>query len=110
MFNAVAFNEVSMEWMVVARLQLNKQCAEAYSLSFKKMFSKASANSHYKLGSTLLGVVTDWSDGEINGLKLAVGRDLAEQLLKGCSVHWQRSCQHITDRIVSSKDKAEGIS
>ena len=36
-----------------------------------------------------------------------MGRDLAEQLLKGCSVHWQRSCQHIADRIVSSKDKAK---
>ena len=47
------------------------------------------------------------ADAEINGLKLAVGRDLAEQLLKGCSVHWQRSCQHIADRIVSSKDKAK---
>lgn len=71
------------------------------------MFSKASTDTHFNLGSTLLGVVIDRSDAEINGLKLAVGQDLAEQLLKGCSVHWQRSCQHIADRVISSNDRAK---
>lgn len=56
-----------------------------------------------KLGTTLLGVVIDWSDAEINGLKLVVG----QQLLKGCSVHWQRSCQRIADRVTSSTNKSK---
>lgn len=76
-----------------------------HTLAFKKMFAKASTDANFKFGSTLLGVVTDWSDAEINGLKLAVGQDVAEKLLKGCSVHWQRSCQSIADRVMSSNDR-----
>ena len=49
----------------------------------------------FELGSTLQGVVTDWSDAEINGLKL----------LKGCKVHWQRSCQRVADKVLSSHDR-----
>ena len=83
-----------MEWMVIGRLQLNKQDANAYSLAFKKIFSKCSnSNDSFKVGETLIGIVTDWSDAEINGLKMAIGKDTAEKLLKGCSVHWLRSCK-----------------
>jgi len=32
----------------------------------------------------LMGVVTDWSDAKINGLRMAVGKETAEKLLKGC--------------------------
>ena len=35
-FNAVAFNCTSMEWMVIGRLRLDKQSKEAYSLAFKR--------------------------------------------------------------------------
>ena len=38
---------------------------------------------------TLQGIVTDWSDTEIHGLKIAVGKSIAERLLKGCKVLWQ---------------------
>ena len=31
-----------------------------------------------------MGVVTDWSDAKINGLRMAVGKETAEKLLKGC--------------------------
>ena len=104
-FNAVAFNRVSMEWTVIARLRLDKQSAESYALAFKKLFSKcASTCQDFELGSTLLGVVTDWSDAEISGLKMAVGKKMAESLLKGCKVHWQRSCQRVADKVVSSDD------
>ena len=36
------------------------------------------------------------SDAEENGLKHAVGKELVENLLKGCKVHWNRSCQRST--------------
>ena len=52
-----------------------------------------------------MGVVIDWSDAEAAGLKLAVGEHKAAELLKGCKVHWQRSCQRIANRIASSKNK-----
>ena len=105
-FNAVAFNAVSMEWMVVARVRINKQTSAAYGLAFKKTFDKCSSiNPNFKLGTTLVGVLIDWSDAEANGLKHAVGKELAENLLKGCKVHWNRSCQRIADRIATSDDR-----
>ena len=54
-----------MEWTVVARLRLDQQSAESYVLAFKKIFNKcASVCQEFKLGATLLGVVTDWFDAE----------------------------------------------
>ena len=53
----------------------------------------------------LQGIVTDWSDAEILGLKTAVGKDMAEKLLKGCKVHWQRSCQRVAEKVLSSHDR-----
>ena len=50
-----------------------------------------------------MGVVTDWSDAEINGLRMAVGKDTAEKLLKGCKVHWQRSCQRVADKVTKTE-------
>ena len=35
---------------------------------------------------------------------MAIGNDL---LLKGCKVHWQRSCQRIADKVAISSDKKE---
>ena len=69
-FNAVAFNKICTEWTVTARLRLDKQSAESYALAFKKIFNKcASACQDFELGTTLLGVVTDYSNAEISGLK-----------------------------------------
>ena len=96
-----------MEWMVIARIRLNSQSAAAYGLAFQKVFDKCRrASLDFELGVTLKGVVTDWSDAEINGLRLAVGKTLAQQLLKGCKVHWQRSCQRVADKVVPSAVKA----
>ena len=36
LFNAVVFNEVTMEWMVVARVWLDDQSELGYKLAFKK--------------------------------------------------------------------------
>ena len=71
-----------MECMVIARVRLNRQTAEAYALAFKKVFTRCfSSYPRFKPGSTPLGVLTDWDDAEINGLKSAVGnRSLVERV------------------------------
>ena len=90
----------------MARIRLDTQKSDGYALCFKKIFDKCrNTNDDFELGSTLQGIVTDWSDAEINGLKIAVGKKTAEKLLKGCKVHWQRSCQRVADRVLSSRDK-----
>ena len=98
-FNAVAFDKVSMQWIVVARIRLN--VGWIYTL---KIFDKCrSSNDDFELRSTLQGIVTDWSDVEIN----AVGKKTADhkKLLKGCKVHWQRSCECVAHKVLSSRDK-----
>ena len=97
LFNAVVFNHTLMEWMIIGRIRLDKQNTNAYCLTFKKLFAK----------NSLLGLVLDWSDAQIKGLQLAVGNDEGEKLLKGCRVHWLRSCQRVAEKISASCDKAK---
>ena len=106
LFNAVAFNKVTMDWMVIGRIRLNSQSASAYGLAFRKLFEKCKRGSEqFEIGVTLKGIVTDWSNAEISGLRMAVGKVVAKQLLKGCKVHWQRSCQRVAERVTSSSNK-----
>ena len=106
LFNAVAFNVETMEWVVVARVRLDKEGAKGYGLAYGKMFQKCSDDySEFEVGKSLKGVVTDWSDAEIAGLRGAIGEDMTKKLLKGCQVHWNRSWQRVRDRVTSSTDK-----
>ena len=93
LFNAAGFDNTSMECVVVARVRLDTQTSAGYALCFKKMFEKCmNANENFELGLTLQGIVTDWFSAEIHGLTTAIGIDTAEKLLKGCKLHWLRSC------------------
>ena len=38
----------------------------------------------------------------MKGLKLAIRDDWANKLLKGCRVHWIRSCQRVSEKIFKS--------
>ena len=103
LFNLAAFNSATMEWMVVARIRMTSECAEAYKFAFEKIFSLC-RNRHPKfvVHETIKGIVIDWSAAEMKGLKLAIGDDQANKLLRGCRVHWIRSCQRVSDKICKS--------
>lgn len=106
LFNAAAFNETTMDWVVVSRVRLTKQDHIAYCLAFSKTFNKCSLDhSSFKPGESLFAVVTDWSDAEVRGLCEAVGEQVGQSLVRGCRVHWNRSWQRIRDRVACSKDK-----
>lgn len=98
LFNAVVFNDTLMEWMIIGRIRLNKQNSNAYCLAFKKLLQKCSSDN-------LRGLIVDWSDAQIKGLQLAVGNNRAEKLLKGCRVHWMRSCQRVAERVAFPCDR-----
>ena len=105
LFNVVAFNDTTMEWIVVSRVRMNKQDHQAYCLGFKKTFQQCASNhSSFKVGESLIGIVIDWSDSEICGLSKAVGDELAKSLLRGCRIHWNRSWQRIRDIVACSND------
>ena len=96
LFNALAFNDTLMESVIISRVRLNKQSSEAYRLAFKKVLQKCPSEN-------LLGLVVDWSDAQIKGLQLAVGIEKADKLLKGCKIHWFRSCQRVAEEGFSVK-------
>ena len=74
LFNAAAFNETTMDWIVVSRVRLTKQDHSAYCLAFSKTFNKCSLDhSSFKPGESLFAVVNDRSDAEVRGLCEAVG-------------------------------------
>ena len=108
LFNAVAFDYHLMEWEVVARVHLSHQNGSAHALAFTKIFKKCKMDHpSFQPTETLLGIVTDWSDAEINGLKRSVGEDAAMQLLKGCKLHWIRSWHRVRDRVVHIMQKVK---
>lgn len=87
LFNLAAFISVTMEWMVVARTRtrMTSESAEAYKLAFEKIFSLCKSRHHdFAVHETIKGVVIDWSTTEMKGLKLAIGDEHANKLLKGC--------------------------
>ena len=104
LFNAVAFNDVTMDWMVVSRVWLDTQNHLGYKLAFQKMFDTCKERfPNFDAGETLKAIILDWSDAQVNGLKEAIGETKATALIKGCKVHWLRSCQRVADKITSNK-------
>ncbi len=77
MFNATAFDDITMKWIIVRNIRVTKQTAEAYSVCFRLLFEQCTKECpEFKVGETLVGIVVDWSDSQANRLKLAVGEDL----------------------------------
>ena len=110
LFNAVVFNYDTLEWAIVGRVHLSHQTAAAYALAFSKLFTKCqSCYSNFELGRSHVGVITDWSDAEVNGLKKFAGDKVATQLLKGCRVHWIRSWHRVRDKIIGNVKKEKQI-
>ena len=83
----VAFNDVTLDWVVVSRVRMDKQDGNAYALAFSKTFQKYKADHpDFEPGKTLKGVVVDQSAAEIKGLSQAIGQGMAIELLKGCAI------------------------
>ena len=58
----------------------------------------ASQHTNLELEETLLGIVIDWSDAEIKGIGISMGKELAITLLT-------RSQQRVRDCVATSKHK-----
>ena len=81
----VAFDNSSMEWIVVAHIRLDARNSAGYALCFKKLFEKCkSSRTDLELGITLQGIVIDWSDAK------CIGNIHASVLLKGIVITTER--------------------
>ena len=94
--------------ITVARVYLNKLTTDAYHKCFSSMFGAVSSTyPKFKVGKSLVGIIMDWSDQQFSGLELAVGKDVAESIVKGCQVcmHlWGRYFQYFAYKKASSTD------
>ena len=110
LFNATAFDETTMKWVIIARMRCNKENATMYEIAFKQMFATCTQDvPEYNVDKQLQGVVVDWSDTEPAGLIKALGPELAGRLLRGCAVHWARSYQRVAKRIPSTVTSGKKI-
>ncbi len=72
---------------IVARVRLDRVNKESYTDAFRAIFHTVEQDyPDFKLGTTLNGIILDWSDSQYAGLAGAIGPELAEQLVKGCRV------------------------
>ena len=107
-FNVTAFDDILRQWIVVCRIRVTSQSAQAYTLCFTKMFEQCKKDHpNFAVGESLVGVVTDWSDAQCNGLRIAVGKELADKLLRGCEVHWNRSYQRVSEKVCKHNHPAK---
>lgn len=72
---------------VVARVRLNQLDAMAYKAAFEAIFTCVKErHPSFSVGRTLKAIIADWSDTQLCGLKLAVGDETANKVVKGCQV------------------------
>ncbi len=70
--------------MVVARVRLNRIDTDAYAQCFKAIFDAVSKDyPMFKIGVSLNGII---ADKQANGLEIAIGKTMANEILKGCQV------------------------
>lgn len=66
---------------------MNKINAEAYKEAFQAVFGEVKRHhKEFEVGKTLKGIIADWSDTQINGLELAIGKETTDMVIKGCQV------------------------
>ena len=71
----------------MARVRLNKLDSKAYEQAFRATFDQVKEDHpEFMVGQTLKGIVLDWSDTQQKGLEKAVGKDIANSVVKGCQV------------------------
>ena len=59
----------------MARIRLNKLDAVAYATCFGALFQKVKElHPDFVVGETLVGILADWSDTQVKGLKMPLDR------------------------------------
>lgn len=66
---------------------MNKLDATSYTHAFNAIFSKVKeVYPTFEVGKTLKGIIADWSDVQLQGLRRAIGEEKTDQVVKGCQV------------------------
>lgn len=77
--------------VLVSQVWMNKVHAVAYKKAFSAIFSQVQSDHPiFSVGKTLNGIVLDWSDTQLKGLEMAIGKEVANKTIKGCQVRVKR--------------------
>ena len=106
LLNFVAFNPNTMNYQAVGRVLCDRQDGVSYSASFDEVFGKVThLYPAFRKGKSLKQILVDFDDAEYNGFVDVLGKDVAEKVVRGCSVHWMRSVNRVAKMVCSTKDE-----
>ncbi|XP_078371074.1 uncharacterized protein LOC144654724 [Oculina patagonica] len=106
LLNVVAFNHLTMEYMICGRANLDRLTAEAYQVAFSGIFKAVGKYyPQFDPKDCLQAVIVDYSDAQVQGLIQTVGQNKAFSVLKGCQLHWMRSVLRVSSRVCQSEDE-----
>ena len=106
LLNVVTFNEQTCVYNAVARALCSRQDGETYAKSMTTIFNKVTRDQPYfSNGAKLRSILVDFDDAQYKGLKECLGEELAKKVIRGCSVHWQRSVNRVS-KLVCQSDHA----
>ena len=104
LLNIVTLNEQTCVYNAVARVLCSKQDSETYANSITSIFNKVSSDhAHFANGVNLRSILVDFDDAQYKGLKQCLGEELARKVIRGCSVHWQRSVNRVCKLVCQSE-------
>ena len=88
----------------MARVCLNRLTADAYAQCFQSVFETVKKDHpQIAVGTSLQGIVLDWSDHQMKGQEAAV----ASRVAKGCRVHFQHSVKRVSEQVNKNQPCAD---
>jgi hypothetical protein len=108
LLNLVVFNKDTLQYQAVAWVLCDKQDGESYATSFYEIFKYVIKNHpNFKNGKALKQIMVDFDDAEYNGFVEVLGKDIAEAVIRGCSVHWIRSVDRVADLVCKLQEESK---
>ena len=96
LLNVVSFNDETCVYNAVARVLCSRQDSETYAKSITTIFQKVTVDhARFANGKNLRSILVDFDDGQYKGLQQCLGEDLSLKVIRGCTVHWQRSVNRV---------------
>ena len=96
LLNVVSFNDETCVYNAVARVLCSRQDSETYAKSITMIFQKVTVDhARFANGKNLRSILVDFDDGQYKGLQQCLGEDLSLKVIRGCTVHWQRSVNRV---------------
>ena len=106
LLNVVTLNEQTCVYNAVSRVLCSRQDSESYANSITNIFEKVTKDhAHFSNGRNLRSILVDFDDAQYKGLQQCLGEELAKKVIRGCSVHWQRSVNRVCKLACQSEDE-----